>query len=75
MVLRADERDTRPLIIGELLPGDPVRVFESQWDGFAFLDASGERSGVIITRGSGNGGLVAGLIPSGSTVYAWTQKR
>ena len=64
---------TRPLIIGELLPGDPVHVFESQWDAFAFLDASGERSGVIITRGSSNGGLVAGLIPSGSTVFAWTQ--
>ncbi len=64
---------TRPLIIGELLPGEPVHVFESQWDGFAFMDKSGERCGVIITRGSGNGGLMAGLIPSGSTVYAWTQ--
>ena len=58
---------TRPLIIGELIPGDPVHLFESQWDGFAFLDASGEPSGVIITRGSGNGGLVAGLIPQHST--------
>ena len=64
---------TRPLIIGELLPGEPVHVFESQWDAFAFMDASGQRSGVIITRGSSNGGFVAGLIPSGSTVYAWTQ--
>ena len=65
--------NTRPLIIGELLPGEPVHVFESQWDGFAFMDKSGGRCGVIITRGSGNGALVAGLIPSGSTVYAWTQ--
>ena len=37
--------DASPLIIGELLPGDIVHIFESQWDAFAFMDASGERSG------------------------------
>src|SRR5207245_2728175 len=46
---------------------------ESQWDAFAFMDVSGERSGVIVTRGSENGKLVAGLIPAGATVYAWKQ--
>jgi hypothetical protein len=64
---------TRPLVIGELLPGDTVHVFESQWDAFSFMDVSGDRSGIIITRGASNGGLVAGLIPSGSTVCVWTQ--
>jgi hypothetical protein len=65
--------NTRPMVIGQLLPGEPVHVFESQWDAFAFMDKSGERSGVIITFGSENGKLVAGLIPAGATVYAWKQ--
>ena len=63
----------RPLVIDELLAREPVHVFESQWDCFAFLDVSGERSGVIITRGASNGGLVAGLISERSTAYVWTQ--
>ena len=64
----------RPLIIGELLPGETVvHVFESQWDAFALMDKSGERSGIIITRGASNGGLVAGVIPQAATVYMWPQ--
>jgi hypothetical protein len=64
---------TRPIIIGELLPGEPIHIFESQWDAFAFMHLSGERSGVIITLGAENGKLVAGLIPAGTTVYGWKQ--
>jgi hypothetical protein len=64
---------TRPFVIGELAPGDPVHVFESQWDGFTFMDKSGEYTGIVITRGSGNGALAADLIPAGSTTYLWTQ--
>lgn len=64
---------TRPIIIGELIAGEPVHVFESQWDAFAFMDKSGERSGIIITLGAQNGKLVAELIPENSTVYVWTQ--
>jgi len=64
---------TAPLIIGELVPGDPVHCFESQWDAFAFMEVSGERSGVIITRGASNGAIVADVIPKDSTVYAWPQ--
>lgn len=63
----------RPLVISELLAGEPVHVFESQWDGFAFMDISGERSGVVATRGASNGALVAGLISESSTAYVWTQ--
>jgi len=63
----------RPLVIGELVPGDPVHVFESQWDAFAFMETSGGRSGVFITRGASNGSLVADLIPENSTVHLWTQ--
>src|SRR5436190_19279787 len=51
-----------PLIIGELRAGDPIHVFESQWDAFAFMDKSGERDSIIVTRGASNGGLVYGLI-------------
>ena len=54
-------------------PCDRAVVFESYWDAFAYMDKSGERSGIIITRGAENGKLVAGLIPTGATVYAWKQ--
>ena len=64
---------TSLLVIGELVPRDPVHIFESQWDGFAFMDVSGVRDGVIITRGAGNGALVGDLIRGGSTAYVWTQ--
>ena len=37
------------------------------------MDVSGERSGIVITRGASNSRLVAGLIPADSTVYLWTQ--
>jgi CHC2-type zinc finger protein len=63
----------RPLVIGELVSRDPVHVFESQWDAFAFMDISGERNGIIITRSASNGAFIADLIPNGSTLYLWTQ--
>jgi len=63
----------RPLVIGELIAGDPVHVFESQWDAFAFMDVSGERSGIVITRGAGNGAFVSAMLSEGSTAYLWTQ--
>jgi hypothetical protein len=62
-----------PLVFGIVVLGESVHIFESPWDAFAFMDVSGERNGIIITRGSGNGALVAGLIPASSPVYVWTQ--
>jgi hypothetical protein len=62
-----------PLVIGELVAGDRVHVFESQWDAFTFMDVSGEHSGIIITRGASNGALVADLIQPSSMLYLWTQ--
>jgi len=64
---------TQPLVIGELLPNEVAHVFESQWDAFAFMDVSAERSGIVITRGASNGTLVTNLVPETSTIYAWTQ--
>jgi hypothetical protein len=62
-----------PLVFGDLVPGDRVNVFESTWDGLAYLDVSGERDGVIITRGSGNAKFAYDLAPKNSTLYLWTQ--
>jgi hypothetical protein len=62
-----------PFVPGKLIPGKPVNVFESTWDGLDYMDKTGERDGIIITRGAGNGKLVAGLIPPKSPVYAWKQ--
>jgi hypothetical protein len=64
---------TVPLVVGELVPGDHVHLFESTWDGFDFLDKSGYRSGVVITRGANNAKLAAELIPQNSSVFCWTQ--
>jgi AAA domain/Toprim-like len=63
----------RPLVIGELRPGDVIHVFESQFDAFAFMDLSGERSGIVVTRGAQNGALATSVIPKDATVYLWPQ--
>jgi hypothetical protein len=63
----------RPLVIGELVTGDNIDIFESQWDAFAFMDKSGDQSGIIVTRGASNGAVAASLITDNSTVYLWTQ--
>src|SRR5436190_9589833 len=62
-----------PLVIGELVAGNPIHVFESQWDAFAFMDKSGERSGIVITRGASNSALVADVIPENSIAHLWPQ--
>jgi hypothetical protein len=62
-----------PLVIGDLVAGAPVHIFEGYFDAFSWMEKSGERTGIIVTRGAGNGALVAGLIPPGATVYAWKQ--
>ena len=28
----------QPLVIGKLVPGEPINLFESQWDAFALMD-------------------------------------
>jgi hypothetical protein len=62
-----------PLIIGDLSAGDPIHVFESQWDAFAYMDKSGERNGIIITRGASNGRFAADVTPGNATLYLWPQ--
>jgi hypothetical protein len=62
-----------PLVIGELAAGNYAEAFEGYFDAFSFMDVTGERCGIIVTRGAANGALIAGLVPSGSPVYAWKQ--
>ena len=64
----------RPLVIGRFPRNNSIDVdiFESQGDAFAFVDRTGERSGIFITRGCGNGALVK-TIPRNCVLYAWKQ--
>ena len=61
-----------PMIFGALGAGELVHFFESQWDAFAFMAVSGERSGIVCTRGAGNGKFAV-VIPERCDVYAWKQ--
>jgi len=61
-----------PFIFGEITPGESVQCFESTWDGLDYMDKSGERDGVFITRGAANAKFVE-LVPRTCTVYVWTQ--
>jgi Protein of unknown function (DUF3987) len=67
----------RLLVLGDTKKAATVHVFESQWDTLAVADklALHEKEGIalICTRGASNGKLVAGLIPSQATVFAWPQ--
>jgi hypothetical protein len=62
-----------PFVFGELRPNDRVEVFESTWDGLDYMDKSGDRDSVIISRGTSNAKKSAALIPDGATAYVWTQ--
>jgi len=62
-----------PLVIGDLVAGEPVHGFESTWDGLDYLDKSGEQEGVIISRGAGNAKLLAEMVPSNCPLSVWTQ--
>ena len=68
---------TQLFVIGEVSNGNPIHIFESQWDAFAFLNAlaPNDRKSVcvLITRGANNGALVSGVIGKNATAYLWPQ--
>lgn len=70
---------TAPLVIGELATAKTIFVFESQWDFCAVADMLGWHTAMpadtaaVITRGSENGKLVAGLCRSDAVVWAFGQ--
>lgn len=70
----------RPLVFGDPKRGSIGFVFESPWDSFAVMDRLGwhrpngvSDTAIVVTRGAGNGRLIAGILDSGSTVYAFKQ--
>lgn len=67
-----------PLVINGSADPLVVLAFESQWDALAAMDClrwyeEAPPYRVIITRGASNGRQVAGHVPAGSTVFAFTQ--
>jgi hypothetical protein len=72
---------TQPLIIGNVKKANAVWVFESQWDALHVMDRLGvhssddweSRFAVFITRGAGNGGLLAQVAQERNTLVLWPQ--
>lgn len=68
-----------PLVIGDLATATAIFAFESQWDCFAVAEKLGWHvafpadTATVVTRGAGNGKLLAGLCAPGITLYAWAQ--
>jgi len=66
------------LVLGNNLAGArQIHVVESQWDGLAIFDRLNfqamDRAVVFVTRGAGNGSLVAGRFPKDAEIFAWPQ--
>jgi len=71
---------SRALVFGDPKQAANAFVFESPWDAFSLMDKLGWHkakglpdTSIVITRGSGNGKLVAGLFTPATTVYAFKQ--
>jgi hypothetical protein len=63
---------TAPLILTTETDSHFWVIAESQWDGIAFGELSGQWE-IIVTRGASNGKLVKDLVPPNSTVLLLTQ--
>jgi AAA domain/CHC2 zinc finger len=61
-----------PLIIGKT-EETTLHFFESTWDALSYADVSGERSGIVCTRGSSNARFAIEAAAKASTLYLWTQ--
>ena len=62
-----------PLVFGEIAEGDTIHCFESTWDALAFMDRSGEHSGVVCTRGASNAKFVIEAAAKASVLCLWSQ--
>jgi AAA domain len=65
--------DSRVWVVGLLDPKNPIDVFESNFDGLSFMERSGYRDNILITRGTANARAAARLVPKGATVRLYTQ--
>ena len=61
-----------PFLIGEIQEST-LHVFESTWDALSYADVTGERSGIVCTRGSSNAQFAIEAAAKASTLYLWTQ--
>lgn len=76
-----NQRDVRPLVLGNLEAAVEVWVFESPWDAIAALATQGwhltpindQQIAAVITRGALNGVKIRGLIPAGKRILAFPQ--
>jgi hypothetical protein len=62
-----------PFLSGEI-EESRLHVFESTWDALAFMSVSGERSGVMCTRGASNAKFAVEAASKASVLYLWTQR-
>jgi putative DNA primase/helicase len=60
-------------VIGILDPKEHIEVFESNFDGMSFMERSGYRDNIIITRGTANAKAAAALVPKGAVARLYTQ--
>ena len=59
--------------VGLLNAEDPVDIFESNFDALSFMEKSGYRDNILITRGTANAKAAAALVPKGAVARLWTQ--
>ncbi len=71
---------TAPLVFGDAKAAGFILAFESQWDAFAVMDKFGWHTSnglpdtaVLVTRGAGNGELIAGRLSPDAVCYAFKQ--
>ena len=60
-------------VVGILDTKEPIEVFESNFDGMSFMERSGYRDNIIITRGTANAKAAANLVPRGAVARLYTQ--
>lgn len=74
----SDGAKAAPMIIGDAKTAGDVLFFESQWDALAMADRLGLHEGrvdaaFVVTRGAGNGKMVAGIAGESSRLVAVPQ--
>src|ERR1019366_2601873 len=79
-IFKPSGQKTAPLVFGDAKAAGFILAFESQWDAFAVMDKRGWHTAnglpdaaVFITRGAGNGELIAGRLSPDAVCYAFKQ--
>ena len=79
-IFKPTGQKTAPLVFCDKKAAGFILAFESQWDAFAVMDKRGWHTAnglpdaaVFITRGAGNGELIAGCLSPDAVCYAFKQ--